>query len=372
MVFGGFTTCAACHEAEIGDAVGGTSELVFLAPPEMDLEALAGVGDWPEYAEAQPNEFLMLMLEAGAYLDAGDREIVAGLELYDLLEASDEEKQAAGRLAWAFKSLIHDLVANGPAAFVTAVMDSHGDRKDTPAWADLAGSLPFDVIDKASREWFPDLATELRRHGQGEELPTNPVDPYADAEEGERDMDEWLRYGGWRRGYLSLVYRPSGHADRFLRGWLELSDTSAKPGAQSLFRLLADEDTPGRCAKCHVSGDVAPRLRWSARGTAGADPRRLADGSGTMALRRHVKSFSHFTHQQAIVDGGCGICHAVVSDGQNTTPAGFAGVSPEGCRSCHRQETGLSSCLTCHDYHFFRPLDDRLLRKGGVFAAVDR
>ena len=224
-----------------------------------------------------------------------------------------------------------------------------------------------------------------------EEVPTTEIETDFDETEGVDDIDEWLRYGGWRFQDLALLYRPTGHADRFLRGWLTVV-TAPTPGAAALFDLLTDEDGPVACAKCHVSPEADPdtegerRLNWFARGTpearswavvgpaaasaATADGRRPAAPSWR-EQRWHLKPLSHLSHRQAVADGGCVSCHTVVAGAEDARgPAGFAPVSPDTCAACHREETELASCVTCHDYHF-ENADGALMSAGGDVTIND-
>ncbi len=394
MAIDGFSACASCHEAEFTRPVAGSPDLEFLAPPGLDLEALADadIGDWPVDAEAEPSAFLRLMLEAGGYLDAADLKTVGETDLLDLADAGEEEKQAAARLAWAFKKLTRDLVRKGPSVFVEAAQPSSGGG--VSASADLAGSLPFEVVRHAAEQWFPELAGELERHQQGEAVETGAIELDLGEAEGVEDMEEWLRYGGWRFYELALRYRPTGHADRFLRGWLTLSTAPTDTGAE-LFSALTDEEAPAAgCVKCHVTQvDGAPagsgtepavRLNWFARATRHVPPARAAGppGSGIGTARataagtepdplRHLRTFSHRSHRQAVVQDGCVSCHRVAQAKEpGRSAAGFAPVSPADCATCHREKTGLAACLTCHRYHFEKD-GNRLLHSGDRVAAKD-
>ncbi len=424
MVVRGFAACASCHEAGISDPPGGSAYLELLAPPGLDLEALedAGIGDWPLLADAEPNAFLTLMLDAGGYLGAGDLGLVGALDLLDLTDAGEEEMRAVVRLAWAFKSLARDLVRDGPSVFVEAARSLHSGPAPG-AWADLAASLPFEVASRAARRWFPDLEGELDRHAGEEEAPTRAVEPdFADSEDAQ-DIDEWLRYGGWRFEEPALVYRPTGHADRFLHGWITFA-TAPAPGAAALFDALAGDGSPGSCAQCHVTRDRPAtaarangagaegdgRLNWFARGSravlewplesplespmkrqpaSAREGRAAADGQAVGARPtslegaprpagrrpldepRHLKPFSHHSHRQAIAEDGCVSCHRMAEGGDaGRSPAGFSPLSPEACATCHGERTRLGSCVTCHAYHF-ENADGDLMRAGGSVEAFD-
>ena len=414
MVVHGFATCASCHEAEISDPPGGSAYLEFLAPPGLDLEALqdAGIGDWPLDAEAEPNAFLALVLDAGGYLDAGDLDIVYDLDLLDLDDADEDEMQAVVRLAWAFKALTRDLVQDGPIVFVEAARSLHS--ATSPAWADLAASLPFEVANRAARHWFPDLEGEFDRHDAQEEVPTREVEIDFHDSGDAGNIDGWLRYGGWRFQELALVYRPAGHADRFLHGWLTVAAAST-PSAAALFDALAGDESPGSCARCHVTRERTATgaeadgagtegdgwLNWFARGSravrewpmgleralvrggesanngATETPPTVTSGAPWLAVRRpdeeprHLKPFSHFSHRQAIAEDGCVSCHRVAEGKEERQgPAGLAPLSPQDCTSCHSAQSGLASCVTCHAYHFENS-DDELMHAGGSIESFD-
>ena len=360
MVIRGFGTCASCHEREITHPPDGRAYLEFLAPPGLDLEALAdaGIGEWPIDAESEANAFLRLMLEAGGYLGSNHLAIIAELDLLDLAEATDAEKMTAVRLAWAFKQLSRDLVRNGPQVFVAAARSLRS--PNAPDWSELAAGLPLEVLDSAVRQWFPNLEQELERHGR-EPVPTRAIDHDLENLENPADLDEWLRYGGWRAAELALVYRPTGHADRFMRGWLTISiDSTSSPAA--LFEALTGQQPSMACARCHVGkADVADRpgernVHWFARGT---EPEKLG----------HLKAFSHLSHRQAVAERGCVTCHKLVTAGSaKQSPSGFAPVSPDACPECHRPQTGLATCLTCHEYHFEHPEDLHMRAASNVTA----
>ncbi len=384
----GFGTCAACHEKDITDPAGREPYLQVLAPPGLDLEALedAEIGDWPLYAEAEINPFLRFLLTAGGRLEARDLEALAGLDLLDLADAGEAERAAVTRLAWAFKRLLGDLVQQGPAVLVEAADALPAGGLPAADRAALAGSLPFELIRQAADLWFPTLADELDRRGGGEELPTNAVETELYEPEGADSIDEWLRYGGWHLQELALLYRPTGHGDRFLHAWIT---AAAAPAGGALLAFLVDDDGPVVCGKCHASGpDQAdtgrpPRVHWFARGSHEADlrpaprpPGAREASTGTLTRTQpfpsgHLQRFSHRSHRQAIADTGCVACHRVVeAAGEARGPAGFAPVSQQTCTTCHSDDTTLAACGTCHTYHF-DTADGTLMEAGGGFLARD-
>ena len=367
MLVRGFAACASCHGGQIA---ADNSRLVFLEPPGLDLETMEryAIGAWPEYAEAEPNAFLLLMLKEGKYMSGEELAMIKGLDLLNLSDASRREAGAAAKLALGFKELMFDLQTHGPEIFVRAAQSrKNAATEENAARADLAASMPPGVVDAAVRAWFPRLAEEMAFFKNGRRVRTS----FTDIETEEREnAEKWAAFGGWQLGELQLVYRPTGHADRFLRGWMSFSNAPT-PQARALFDSLAKDATPGKCAKCHVSGEGADRrLNWTARGTT---PETLTPYNNqsvaalvAAGLRREIKNFSHFSHAQAIEENGCRSCHQIAED-KNRTAAGFVGASVSACVECHNKKTELNTCTTCHNYHF--PLfEDSLLHEGGLVS----
>ncbi len=242
MLVSGFSTCAGCHENEIRGIKQGDRYLVFLEPPGLDLEALENVqiGAWPEYAEAELNEFLILMLEKGDYMDADTLTLVRDMDLLDLTEISDEEIQAVLSLVWAFKQLVYDLSERGPVVFVNMFKKSDGIefKKTEKMWSDIAGALSPEILQETVRRWFPNPGDELiGRHEAG-----NMVVSASLSESGidiveTPDLNQWPQFGGWQLNDLAIAYRPTGHADPFLKVWLTISDESTS-SSRDLFDLL--------------------------------------------------------------------------------------------------------------------------------------
>ncbi|GAB4547972.1 MAG: hypothetical protein Tsb0013_08190 [Phycisphaerales bacterium] len=176
------------------------------------------------------------------------------------------------------------------------------------------------------------------------------------------DPQEWVRYGGWfllDAETLSLVYRPTGHADAFMRAWLDLSAPRvietpgdieptlalAHSGAEGVFNELADRGAPGVCMKCHTVDDAVPgaqHVNWYA---VGPDP------AYTTFTR-----FAHRPHLTDLGDNACASCHQVADLLPPEAPADrpqacFAPQSIDACQSCHNASHVDTSCLGCHNYH---------------------
>jgi hypothetical protein len=172
------------------------------------------------------------------------------------------------------------------------------------------------------------------------------------------DVADWALYGGWYRRDHTLFYRPSGHADRFLRTWLDLAGLSfgtemELAGAQ-LFSTLTHKDAPGRCTKCHSidrEADGRLNVKWHPAERTGWD--------GSRALFVHAPHFALLTAE------GCLSCHRLEETGDylesytsfdaRTFHGGFKAIDLGDCAECHRAGLSGDDCVQCHRYHFGRP-----------------
>lgn len=343
----GFEACASCHERDITDPKDELTVVKFLAPPSLDLGALANssIGGWPQVAASEPNAYLLSILDAGGYLDSAELKQLQDLDLTDLGDADELELRSVVRFAWAFKSIVRDLLQEGSIHSVGAGEESR---------ANLTYALPFELIERAASFWFPNLQAEFTRYDAGKDVQTQVVRFDLSQLPQPQDVAGWSRLGGWHMEEAALLYRPAGHADSFAKAWLELALSNSSTNAD-MVDLLTESNVLKTCAKCHVARSELlsrPRLSWYARGS-------LAPlGSNNMtyilgAPGRHLKPFSHVNHRQAIVEDGCTSCHQI----NDSTPyiassSGFNQLSESTCVQCHNKEGQLDSCLTCHEYHF--------------------
>jgi hypothetical protein len=180
------------------------------------------------------------------------------------------------------------------------------------------------------------------------------------------DGEEWNIAGGWYRDEYTLRYRPTGHGDRFIRSWLDLTGRTANRLDESaqVFESLIEGKAPGLCGKCHSvdqQGDQGLAVNWRGYGP--------ADG-----LKKSVR-FSHASHFRLLDEKGCTTCH------QRDAKADFAGPFKQRdpavfnpnfkplpravCAECHTAEKAGDNCLICHNYHFgvFQPVMARFKGK---------
>ncbi|MYG41097.1 MAG: hypothetical protein F4201_09855 [Nitrospira sp. SB0677_bin_15] len=167
--------CASCHAEQIeGVGRSGAKGFAFLRLPGLDLETLqehgVSVGEWPADANVEDGltPFMELLLGTDPAL-AEDLAILSGFDDFtDLSDATDEEIAAVGRIVWAVKRLVYNLVMRGQQEIVNRLQATTD--LDTRKFADLVGQLPAEVIHAAQQQWLPHLAMELSGSEAGETL----------------------------------------------------------------------------------------------------------------------------------------------------------------------------------------------------------
>jgi hypothetical protein len=207
-----------------------------------------------------------------------------------------------------------------------------------------------------------------------DEIVVKAAAPIIDTANGE----EWHVAGGWYRDEFRLRYRPTGHADNFIRAWLDLTGQSAQPladGAQ-VFEALIDKKAPGLCGKCHSVDKKTDKTASEAAGEIlavnwrGYKP---ADG-----LKKSVR-FSHAAHFSLLEEKGCLSCHerdpkadyaaAFKQRDAAKFAANFKPMPRVVCAQCHTAAKAGDNCLTCHNYHLgvYQPV---MLPTKGMFKAA--
>jgi len=360
-------TCATCHLGEVtGRVASGPRTIAFLSLPGFDLEGLQdadiNIGSWPEFAEQPLAPFMKLMLAADATLK-DDITRLEDIDLMDLDGADPDVLKSIERIAWGIKSLMYDLTTHGPMMIIKSVtMSTHMTDEEA---SDLVSALPFEVVRKTSLKWFPNLIDELDRHKAGDVLPTviasedgdGAIETAGGAPDTQTrpDLKAWMQFGGWRERDYELLYRPTKHADRFMKVWVS---TSAKASSGSLgdlarpvFDFLTDKKTAGKCAKCHSIDEAADKtlsVNWTARMPTGKF--------------RNLTVFSHDKHNAILKTDGCKSCHTLAEKAPYmdsfkdmnaaTFTSNFSPLKKDVCTDCHTDNSTLGTCVTCHNYHF--------------------
>ena len=171
--------------------------------------------------------------------------------------------------------------------------------------------------------------------------------------ESDVDPESWAEYGGWYRQDYAILYRPTGHKDKFIYSWLFLTGPQAPKGdtspAAAVFDFLTSKDAQGSCTKCHSVDDV--------RGgrTVNFSPVSSASKQGRFT------SFIHEPHFGILENRGCLTCHNLEKNSPylqsykagnpRNFASNFGAVDKELCQTCHTRSIARQDCLLCHKYH---------------------
>ena len=366
--------CSNCHQKDIlgTGRTTGPKGIDFLAVPGIDITTLkekkVDIGNWPTSSEAQITPFMKLLLTASGetvHMELGD------IDLIDLSKADDDALAKVKTLAWAIKRIFGRLEAETLDAIIGGGQ-AGANRKQL---AVLTGMISHDVILGANREWFPKLHEDLQNHEKNE--PTEAFkepdkEPETPAAAAPFDAEAWAEYGGWYRQDYNIRYRPAGHADPFLRAWLDHAAHSAAAGPDSplqpVYELLASQEAVGRCARCHsidAAESGAKQVNWRP--------------FYTDHHKNRFTSFAHKLHTAAVGTKGCAACHELSPAGAdyaksyaNNDPGAhapnFKPIDKALCASCHTRQTSWESCTLCHDYHVTESKDSSRLGRRAATA----
>ncbi len=168
------------------------------------------------------------------------------------------------------------------------------------------------------------------------------------------DAEGWAEFGGWYRKDFAVLYKPTGHADPFMKAWLDFSGhlySNKKSNVSApVFNLLTHKDAQGQCTKCHSveGGGLGNRkVQWG--------PSSVADKNGRFT------NFVHEPHFRLLDDRGCLTCHEMDTPKefeksyQTLNPArsaaNFKPVEKKLCATCHKKDEARQDCQLCHSYH---------------------
>lgn len=163
--------------------------------------------------------------------------------------------------------------------------------------------------------------------------------------------EKWVSAGGWHvsPNEFSINYRATGHADAFLKSWLELGAARAADApARQVFKEIAESAS---CMKCHsvdATSDRALAVNWK---------------SGAPKPHDHTfVKFSHGAHYNSGVGANCQGCHKLDASVNYTAAfkdnfdpskfvSGFRQLQQNDCSRCHSAKVVGNSCQLCHAYH---------------------
>lgn len=168
------------------------------------------------------------------------------------------------------------------------------------------------------------------------------------------DAETWAEFGGWYRKDYAVLYKPKGHADPFMRAWLDFTGGMFAKDESKLaapaFEALTSKEAQGKCTKCH---SIDKQESGSRKVNWGPAP--------TNRLSEHFTSFSHEPHFGLFGDKGCLTCHEMnpKADSAKTYKgfdpkvfdSNFKPVVLKTCTQCHEKNVAGEDCQQCHVYH---------------------
>lgn len=329
--------CASCHEEAIRT---GTSEgLRLLQLPMLDTDAMQDIGiddfAWPEHAQGsfdgplEPLMFLLLLAD----LNAAEvcREWGPGADFYDVDPDDEDAVQSAAKVAEAIRQLGLELGENPAAVLEQRLSTAFGREIPEPILGRLTTGLSPDLIRMAFHAWFESV-------NNAEESSTS-------------DQDVSPQISGWRVNANSLRfwYRPGGHADPVLRGWIELLllpvENELVADAQ---RAMLTSPLVAQCTTCHVLSPSDTAV-WQ---------------TPTTDVRKSFTRFAHRPHLILPQLRDCESCHQPHTPGDvsqtanasaaTSSASDFRPIVKQQCAACHTRHAAGNHCLQCHHYHVNR------------------
>ncbi|WP_108881543.1 hypothetical protein [Anderseniella sp. Alg231-50] len=219
---------------------------------------------------------------------------------------------------------------------------------DTDGSDDQDASEPEDSTADAETDTEADTDADSDLEVVEEDNETEPLELDTDAE-------SWAQLGGWYRQDYSILYKPTGHADTFMKSWLDFTAVRFSKAESNLaagvFTELTGKDAQGQCTKCHsvdAAKDQARTMQWAP--------------SSNETSESLFTSFNHQPHLGVVsAEKGCLTCHETSSakgyletykaNDPKKFVSNFAPVKKETCASCHGKKEVRQDCLLCHKYH---------------------
>ena len=331
--------CAACHDEKIATSV--AQGVPMLVLPTLDVAALraAGhdIGPWPQAAtgdfDGRLPPMMKLLLSADPIAAKAMDVLGPDFEFFDVDVEDRKELAACADLATAIKSLLTELGETGPTAVRRRLVAAVGREVSNGEMNSLVGGLSMDTLQPAALAWLGQAALS----GGQETGASNSAT------------------GAWFRddAKLAIRYRPVGHADSILTGWLTLLagvDADKKLLALAMLKEMSRPTAPGLCASCHsIEKTESGRLTIHWR-----------PGDRTAAPRPFTK-FSHGPHVLLPELADCTACHAIDDKSDSSKSystweatsfvSDFRPMAKQECATCHTAKAAGDNCQQCHNYH---------------------
>lgn len=358
-------SCAGCHSQgkldHHGDRIKSTTQTLFQLP---EVEVEKNQIYWPESAAV--GEELTPMMRLLLVGDDESLDALHSLQEADVgwipIEWEPDDDELKLKLVSAIQRLIRDFLESEDNALAERVARALGGKTANPEVALLNEQLSaagFVLRAYASR-WLPKLGDE--------ESATETATEAGEEQPMEEGLDWSLPEGasGWfiDPELVAVSYRPIGHADPFLKGWIDALAEHADAGADAgqddtafrkrlrteIFEELTSSESGGflysACLRCHPADRTpqAYRVNWAAGGH-----------------ETKTSGYSKFNHRPhlALLKGSlaCQHCHQLAETSAAAANP-FGGILPhrkDQCTQCHNPERAHDDCLTCHEYHLNRP-----------------
>ncbi len=371
-----------------GDQIVSADPVAVFTLPRVDLKTLAKTqmpGAWPEAAKKGSRTgltrlgitpFTELLLAADPQAGPAISRLKQNkIKLSSLKKANDADLADSAVLIWAIKRLLADLSIDADATLTARLAPMLLQPPDKRELAALSGQIPPLLLPSVIKDWFPmDTGNGLQEDLKNAPLVNRPVEQPSKSGVGTTGLPgtTWVRTGLWQEQKSSIQYQPSGHADSFVKAWMDMTldilqnpeqDPTHGPeihaAAQQLFDALYDSDADpgkakgaGRCSKCHsqIFDEFGKRkIAWSA--------------SQLKPVQADFTRFSHAGHESPGNESVCTDCHQPVEKGEflsayatDGAPAAyvssFSPIDAQTCSTCHAQDRQASDqCLKCHNYH---------------------
>jgi hypothetical protein len=356
----GFDQCANCHRAGLEASL--AAGLPALALPMIDVEAMESAGlqrpDWPVAAsgdfDGRLPPLMIALLASDPELQVVWKRFGYDFDLIDADPDDPEDLKAVQQLAGGIKRLMRELSERGQMAAQQRVTEILPAQVAASAWRRIFADFASDVWGAAFREWFA-VSVALRRDGRQQDQLESPSELSAPPSSWRRDDES-----------CSVAYYGQGHADPFLRGWIELFQQlgpTCPPALLPLRDAWLHTSQAGQCVACHsVNLERAAPINWT----------RDRPRQGLASLTR----FDHRPHLRHPDLSSCVACHRLADVHPDTAsfmddsfptgrapasppagpPAGLVNVTRQSCVGCHHRDAAGEHCTQCHTYHIDVPV----------------
>lgn len=356
------SSCKNCHQQDVlsENLASGPKGFAVISLPGIDIETLQAnnidIGQWPQFSEEPVHPVWQHILPG----------MTTSEDFLDLTDASPELLKHTQSVALNIKKYLYQVSLYG---------SSQGSSEGSQDWT---LQLSQGELLNALYNWFPDIDKEIPLINAGTPPPTRNViwdeqsedttseqdnseesfnfddesilgeddedsleddsnfdDLFGDTDDSEitepsssaKDTveissEQWMKQGGWYLQDFALYYRSTGHADSNLKLWIS--------NAPELF----DEDSSGRCLKCHSIDSNSP-ANWQTQ------------QRNTIAAK--LTAFDHRQHMNMVDTDSCQNCHSIAEHSEQKLD--FDPIKKQQCLSCHNEETQLNQCSACHNYH---------------------